>query len=657
MADDVTLDGPGTGGAVIATDDISSVHYQKVKLVDGTDQGTALIGAGGGVEATALRVTVASDSTGVLSVDDNASSLTVDTTGTSGLEVVQVTAADLNVTEASAATIAGDTTSLDSKVTACDTGAVVVASGTVTAVTDITNTVTVDNAGTFAVQADLGVNNDVTIDGSSVVSVDDTTVHATGVTEGLNIMAAATPTDGSVAANDIGMVAMSTDRRLHVDADITASVALDVSAATVTVDGSGVTQPVSAATLPLPTGAATSAKQLADGHNVVVASGSITADLGANNDVTIDGSTVVKAAQGAQGATDTGIAAMAVRNDVLADKAGVDGDYTPLQVSATGALYVTGGGGGTEPTLGTATYTEGTTVASTIAVVRKDAAGTLVNTDNELAPLQVDASGSLRVTGGGGGTEYTEDAAAAANPVGTALILVREDARAGSLTTTDNDNVALRGNNNGEAYVIDTDANAKLSTIDTDTGTIAGDTTSIDGKITACDTGAVVVASGTVTAVTDITNTVTVDNGGTFATQAAATLQAGSALAGDVGISGARTAGGTTIFRSIDLDEGTLEIIKASAGQIYWIHAINLAASVRFVKIYNAASGTIGTGTPVLTFPIPTQGDTNGAGFMFAVPNGVAFATGITIGASTGIADADTGAPGANEVVVNVGYA
>lgn len=36
------------------------------------------------------------------------------------------------------------------------------------------------------------------------------------------------------------------------------------------VDGSGVTQPVSAASLPLPTGAATSALQLPDGHNVTV---------------------------------------------------------------------------------------------------------------------------------------------------------------------------------------------------------------------------------------------------------------------------------------------------------------------------------------------------------------------------------------------------
>jgi len=65
--------------------------------------------------------------------------------------------------------------------------------------------------------------------------VDDTATHATGTTLGTAMVAAATPTDGSVDANDLGVVAMSLDRRLHVDADITASVALDVSAATVTV--------------------------------------------------------------------------------------------------------------------------------------------------------------------------------------------------------------------------------------------------------------------------------------------------------------------------------------------------------------------------------------------------------------------------------------
>lgn len=47
-----------------------------------------------------------------------------------------------------------------------------------------------------------------------------------------------------------------------------------------------------------------------------------------------------KARASAVGATDTGVAPLAVRNDDLADLAGADADYTPLQVDNRGALYV-----------------------------------------------------------------------------------------------------------------------------------------------------------------------------------------------------------------------------------------------------------------------------------------------------------------------------
>ena len=50
-----------------------------------TVDNAALSVVGGGVEATALRVTIASDSTGVLSVDDNGGALTVDGTVTANL--------------------------------------------------------------------------------------------------------------------------------------------------------------------------------------------------------------------------------------------------------------------------------------------------------------------------------------------------------------------------------------------------------------------------------------------------------------------------------------------------------------------------------------------------------------------------------------------
>lgn len=92
----LTVDGSGV------TQPISGTFWQATQPVSGTvttNAGTgfsSLAVVGGGTEATALRMTLANDSTGTL---------TVDTTGTSGLEVVQVTAADLNMTEASAAAI------------------------------------------------------------------------------------------------------------------------------------------------------------------------------------------------------------------------------------------------------------------------------------------------------------------------------------------------------------------------------------------------------------------------------------------------------------------------------------------------------------------------------------------------------------------------
>lgn len=114
------------------------------------------------------------------------------------------------------------------------------------------------------------------------------------------------------------------------------------------------------------------------------------------------------------------------------------------------------------------------------------------------------------------------------------------------------------------------------------------------------------------------------------------------------------TAGGLSIHRSIDLDEGALEVVKASPGQIYGMWVANTATATRFIKFYDATSGTAGTGTPVLTIPIPGNSSDDIAGVFNAGGKGIAFATGICVGATTGVADNDTGAPGANDCVVNI---
>lgn len=80
---------------------------------------------------------------------------------------------------------------------------------------DIVTMPAVTNAGTFAVQVDGAALTALQLI-DDVVFVDDTATHTTGTTKGVGIMAVATPSDAAVNANDIGMVAMSVNRELHV---------------------------------------------------------------------------------------------------------------------------------------------------------------------------------------------------------------------------------------------------------------------------------------------------------------------------------------------------------------------------------------------------------------------------------------------------------
>lgn len=119
MADNVTLDA-GSGGDTIAADDISSVKYQRIKLIHGADGtndgdvstanpfpirtyfGTTAASVGAGAVGTGVqRMTLASDDPAVALL----TTMDVDTGG-----------------------IATSAASIDGKITACNTGAVVVSS-------------------------------------------------------------------------------------------------------------------------------------------------------------------------------------------------------------------------------------------------------------------------------------------------------------------------------------------------------------------------------------------------------------------------------------------------------------------------------------------------------------------------------------------------
>jgi hypothetical protein len=142
------------------------------------------------------------------------------------------------------------------------------------------------------------------------------------------------------------------------------------------------------------------------------------------------------------------------------------GDTTQANVSS-GRLQVDGSGV-TQPVSGTVSVTEPVSVDDNAGSLTVDApTGTPVNvqigdaseqatvrdtgTSDSLNVAIVDGSGN-QVTSFGGGTQYVEDDAAAANPTGTAPILVRDDTP-NTQVTTDGDNVAQRGTNYGAAYV------------------------------------------------------------------------------------------------------------------------------------------------------------------------------------------------------------
>ncbi len=114
---------------------------------------------------------------------------------------------------------------------------------------------------------------------------------------------------------------------------------------------------------------------------------------------------------------------------------------------------------------------------------------------------------------------------------------------------------------------------------------------------------------------------------------------------------GPAATGGLTTFRSISLTSGVN--VKASAGQVYSYYIFNAATSIRYVKFYNSASApTAGTGTPLMTIPVPA-----GSAVVYSTDMGIAFSSGIGLTCVTGLADNNTTVATANELIINLNYA
>lgn len=264
-----------------------------------TIDNAALSVVGGGVEATALRVTIASDSTGVLSIDDNGGSITVDgSVSVSGAVDTELTTADLD-------TGAGtDTRAVVGMVLAASGGGLLVGTANPMPISDNSGSITVDGtvaatqSGTWNITNVSGV---VSLPTGAATSANQSTeitslqliddiVHATNGALSKTAAIGGQLDDASITAateDNVAPIRITAQRAMHTNLRNNSGAEIGISAAPIRTDPTGSTaQPVTdnggsltidgtiaatqsgtwnitdiSGTVSLPTGAATAARQ------------------------------------------------------------------------------------------------------------------------------------------------------------------------------------------------------------------------------------------------------------------------------------------------------------------------------------------------------------------------------------------------------------
>jgi hypothetical protein len=92
--------------------------------------------------------------------------------------------------------------------------------------------------------------------------------------------------------------------------------------------------------------------------------------------------------------------------------------------------------------------------------------------------------------------------------------------------------------------------------------------------------------------------------------------------------------------------------VGSDAQTLYGYNIINTNASTVYLKLYNSVlAPTVGTAIPVLTIPVPANGNV----VFFGADQYVYFRLGFWIACVTGVLDTDTTAPGAG-IIVQIQY-
>jgi hypothetical protein len=454
---------------------------------------------GGGTEATALRVTLANDSTGLVSVDDNGSSLTVDNTALTNLN--------------SAIAIIGDSTLPTKFVTVGG----LFGSGE-------TRVITFSDDGELIVTGNLvvqGTHSHDSIAGSNPLFVG-------------GYASSTTPT--AVANGDLCRIWTTTAGAVNV-ADGGSTLSIDDGAGSITVDGTvAATQSGTwnitnvSGTVSLPTGAATSANQstiitalqllddtvvtdnagFTDGTTKLAMSGYIFDEVAGTalteNDAAAGRINTNRAQVGVieDGATRARYATVTAANALK-----VDGSAVTQPVSGTVTANLAAGtnnigdvdvltvpaplstsGNGTAATAlrvtvaSDSTGTIAATQSGTWNVRTQDGSGNALTSasrgsERALSVQIVNAAGA-QVTSFGGGTQYTEDATSAGGESLTLAGTVRQDSLATS-TSNDGDFATLKTDTLGRLYVNASGLDLTLAANSTINLTQIGNTSVVNG--------------------------------------------------------------------------------------------------------------------------------------------------------------------------------
>lgn len=298
-------------------------------------------------------------------------------------------------------------------------------------------------------------------------------------------------------------------------------------------------------------------------------------------------------------------------------------------------------------TLGTTTYTEASTKGNVIGAVRRDANTTLVDTTNEIAPLQVNATGELKVA-------QIQALPAGSNAIGK--LAANDGVDIGDVTVNNASGAsAVNVQDGGNSITVDyattgsgTATGALRVELPTNgTGVVATVTslTQMNGAAIAMGTGTRSAGTQRVTIATD--DIVPASQSGTWTVQPGNTANTTPWLVTQT----PKTSGGLTTYHLVSAATTNATVIKASAGQVFGWFIYNSNAAARKLVFHNTASAPTAGASVFFSVVIPPS-----AGANVEFTNGVAFSSGIAITTVTGLADSDSAAVALNDLIINVFY-